>query len=110
MLAMYWCTEPLVNRYFAAQESSNTCWGDNSKTKVCKGPRGLKGIRCMREVMEGRGDLPVKDRVLELLSIEKGFVDVREVSSQKEHLVKEVLLLFLLVYDFDLFAAFEDNF
>ena len=110
MLAMYRCTEPLVKRYSATQESLNTSRGDNSKMKICEGPRGLKGIRCIREVMEGRGDLPVKDRVLESLSIEKGFVDVREVSSQKEHFVKEVFLLFLLVYVFNLFAVFEDDF
>ena len=60
--------------------------------------------------MEGRGDLPVKDRVLESLSVEKGFVDVREVSSQKEHFVKEVLLLLLLVHELNLFATSDDNF
>ena len=110
MLVKYRCTEPLVKRYFAAQESLNTCWGDNSKIKVCEGPRGFKGIRCVREVMEGRGDLPVKDQVLESLRVEKGFVDAREVSSQKEHLVKEVLLLLFLVYELDLSAVLKDDF
>ena len=110
MLAMYWCAEPLVKRDSTAQESSNTCWGDNSKTKVFKGPRGFKGMRCVREVMEGRGDLPVKNRVLESLRVEKGFVDVREVSSQKEHLVKEILLLLLLVHKFDLFTMLKNDF
>ena len=110
ILAMYRCTEPLVKRYSTAQESSNTCWGDNSKTKVFEGPRGFKGIRCVREVIEGRGDLPVKDWVLESLSVKKGFINVREVSSQKEHLVKEVLLSFLLVHELELSVAFEVNF
>ena len=109
ILAMYWCAEPLVKRYFT-QESSNTCWGDNSSTKVCKRPRGFKGIRCVREVMEGRGDLLVKDWVLESLRVEKGFVKVREVSSQKEHLVKEVFLLFFLVYKLKLSTVLSDDF
>ena len=107
---MYRCTEPLVKRYSAAQESSDTCWGDNSKMKVCEGPRGFKGIRYVREVIEGRGDLPVKDWALEPLSVEKGFVNVSEVSSQKEHFVKEVPLLFFLVYELELSVAFEVDF
>ena len=60
--------------------------------------------------MEGRGDLPVKDWVLELLRVKKGFINVREVSSQKEHLVKEVLLSLFLVHKLDLSAVLKDDF
>ena len=59
--------------------------------------------------MEGRGDLPVKDWVLESLRVKKGFVKVSEVSDQKEHLVKEVLLLFLPVHKLKLLAVFKDD-
>ena len=108
MFAMYWCQEPMINGDFIL-ESLNTCWGDNSSTKVSEDFGGVKGIRCIREVTKGRGDLPVKDQVLELLRVKKGFVEVSEVSNQKEHLLKEVFLLFFLVYNLKLLTMLIDD-
>ena len=65
------CAEPEV-------KSSNACWGDNSSTQILEGPGRAKAMRGMREVMEGRGDLPVEDRVLESFDGKEGFGDVGE--------------------------------
>ena len=63
------CAEPEV-------KSSNACWGDNSNTQILEGPGRAKAITGMREVMEGRGDLPVNDRELESFGSKERLVDV----------------------------------
>src|SRR5579863_1405083 len=63
------CAKPEV-------KSSNACWGDNSNTQILEGPGRAKAISGMREVTEGRGDLPVDDREFESFRGKKRFVDV----------------------------------
>src|SRR5579863_7331180 len=63
------CAEPEM-------KSSNACWGDNSNTQILEGPGRAKAISGMREVTEGRGDLPVNDGKLESFGGKERLVDV----------------------------------
>ena len=57
----------------------------------------------------GKRGSPSQGPGIGVLSVEKGFVKVSKVSDQKEHFVKEVLLLFLLVHKLELSAMFQDD-
>src|SRR5579863_4023395 len=62
-------------------KSSNACWGDNSNMQILEGPGRAKAITGMREVTEGRGDLPVDDRIFESFDGKERFGDVGEEGS-----------------------------
>jgi hypothetical protein len=71
--------------------------GDDSKLEVWESVRRRKGIICVRAATEGRGGLPVKDRVLETFPEGEG---VSEVSKEGGQGVNGVLFVFFASVSF----------